>query len=186
MTFCRKSLTALIVFILAGCSGGFQSSDVENSPAALTDKAIVVATIHAPHQNLVLGETDSAVSSVWQNTDNPEIKYRFKGSGIFSSYWQPANLQEHMVIPGTYRLTSMTYKINGTEYKLSFSTHTNVTFTANAGEIVYAGDLQVLNAAGGDYSLKVSDHCAEAEKQILQDLPGLGKPVTKRLFNGVK
>ena len=179
-----KALPILGLITLSGCSSGFHSSELEMNDRSLAEKAIVVARIHAPHTNMVLGETDSVVCSVWQNTDNSELKYNFYVPGALS-YFQPADLQEHMIVPGTYALKSMRYKIYGTEYDLSFSKNTKITFTAKPGEVVYLGDIEIVNPKGGEYSLKVADNFEAAEKQLKRDLPGLNKPMETRLVKGI-
>lgn len=180
-----KALCLINTLILAGCSGDFQSSEVQLNERALADKAVVVTRIHAPHQNMVLGETDSEVSSVWVNSSNPDIKYNFYVPGAFS-YFYPSDLQEHMVAPGTYVLRSMQYKINGVQHDISFSKDTRISFTAQPGEVVYVGDIQIINPKGDGTSLTIADRYEEAHKQLPKDLPGLQKNLEKRLITGIR
>jgi hypothetical protein len=176
-------LSAIGLIILTGCASTLPSMEVQQDEKSLKEKAVVVIGARAPYTNL-WGPTVANVSSVWVSKDGSQREYQFTTPGIFSQY-RPNSAHEYMIEPGTYELKNLTFKTRDTANTLTFARPSNITFTAQAGDLVYVGDVEVTGTDNNDYALKLADKYEEAAQHVKETLPKLRKPLEKRLIQGL-
>lgn len=188
MNLITKILPILALFTLTSCAPNLQSSDIKTDKNSLDSKAIVITRIHAPYTTFFGNTTDNRVNSIWERfdrtkTDENKINYDLSRTGIFSEYNTFA-MHDHMIEPGTYFLKKMTFQRGNAHYTITLPTDTLMLFKAKAGEVLYIGDLQIIES-GRKASVVIKDHYDDAVKYFKESKPEINKPIQKKLVRGL-
>jgi hypothetical protein len=188
MNLAIKFLPVLALFMLTACGPNLQSSDIKSDKNSLDNKAIVITRIHAPYTTFFGNKTDNQVNSIWERLDKTrtaeeKINYDLSRTGLFSEYNTFA-IHDHMIEPGVYFLKRMTFKRGNTHFTITLPHDTLMFFKAKAGEVIYIGDLQIVEN-GRRASVVINDHYNDAVKYFKENRPEINKPIQKRLVLGV-
>jgi hypothetical protein len=186
-----KILPILCLFILTGCAPNLQSSEIKADKISQENMAIVITRIYAPYKNYYGRIADTKVSSIWERyeptqTAEHKIHYNLSQSRQVSDF-DAFGMHDHMIEPGTYFFKKLTFERDFTHttmfYTITSPPDQAVVFHANAGEVVYIGDIKVTES-NGSATVMVEDHYDDAVKYFKENRPEIHKPIQKRLVVG--
>lgn len=182
-----KSVASItLALALTGCAGKYQNTDVNTEASELQKKAIVITNMNVPlkTKSLLGNDRDFPLQSYWHRVDGTvgekQLKYNFGRTGLFSA-GDTGAYHEHMVEPGTYELDELAYTVSGSRlietYSMKMTTKPKISFTVNAGEIVYIGDIQ---AGQGLRKIKFNDTYDKAVAYFKSAHPEINIPIQKK------
>lgn len=89
-----------------------------------------------------------------------------------------------MIEPGMYFLKKMTFQRGNVHFTITLPLDTLMFFKAKAGEVIYIGDLQIVEGVRGA-SVVINDHYNDAINYFKENRPEINKPIQKRLVRGL-
>jgi len=180
-----RAVSLLSLLALTSCTPHIQSTELKTDDQSLASKAIVLTKVYAPNHNLIALTDAFQVENYWEKLDNdtkPENRIHYN---LSESFWTRGlgspSVSAHMVEPGTYVLKDMRFKTGNINYTIKMDPMNPTTFKVAAGEVVYIGDLKV-NVDDTNKTLELEDKYDEAALAFKSEMPGLNKPVIKRLM----
>lgn len=165
---------------LTACSH-FQDSSIYCDQKSLNEKATIVLEGTAPFTTWLFSLQGRVnVTSIWERIDPPansdkKIEYRLSGFP-----------KDHMVFPGTYRMTRLEYTIGKVAYNIVFPKSYPITFTVASGDFIYLGHIIIKDADREEFTPLLEDNYEKETQRVKEDFPEIKKPLEKRLIEGLE
>jgi len=168
----------IVILVLPACSH-FQDSSISYDQKSLNEKAIVVIDGIAPFKYLFVLDGEVPICTFWERIDpgavgDKKIAYQFREF-----------YRDHMVLPGTYKMTGLGYKIGNYSYYMELSKMPDITFTAVPGEFIYLGDIIIKDAERSTSTPLLEDAYEKSVAHVKKFLPAISKPLKRKLIKGL-